>query len=146
MDYVTIVSSLIPLLIDILESALRLDNCDGLYSLISRTIDTALSGGIPRTPQIPALLLSLSDKKGGYSVDTAYMEAMQRVEAVGVNTGTINGEANKLHDVVKGMLDAQWFTQKTKGYSEGTNKEIIIPMVPPLIIPPGLIRVVSQQR
>jgi hypothetical protein len=146
MDYVTIVSSLIPLLIDILEMALTLDNCEGLYGVISRTIDIALSGGSPKTPQIPALLLSLGDKKGGYSVDTAYMEAMQRIESQGINTGAIHGESNKLHDVVKGVLDGQWFTQKTKGYSEGTNKEIILPMVPPLVIPPGLIRVVSQQR
>ena len=141
-----IISILISLLSDLLENSI--DNCDGLYTIISNTIDAALSakGG---TPGIPGLLLSFADLKGGYSTDTAYMDAMQRMEGIGVNTGTINGESNKLHDIVKGVLDGQWFTQKKSGYSEGSNQYVILPPpIPnvPMIIPPGMLRIVSQQR
>ena len=145
-DYTMIISILISLLSDLLENSI--DNCDGLYTIISNTIDAALSakGG---TPGIPGLLLSFADLKGGYSTDTAYMDAMQRMEGIGVNTGTINGESNKLHDIVKGVLDGQWFTQKKSGYSEGSNQYVILPPpIPnvPMIIPPGMLRIVSQQR
>ena len=142
-DYTLIITSLIPLLRELLDGSL--DNCDGLYNTISKTIDLALSG-FGGSPKIPLLLLSLSDLKGGYSSDLAYMDTMQRLETSGINTGTINGEANKMHDVVKSVLDGQWFTKKTKGYSEGTNKEITLPTLPPIILPPGLIRIVSQER
>jgi hypothetical protein len=142
-DYTLIISTLIPLLTELLDSAL--DNCNGLYGVISRTIDLALSG-VGGSPDIPLLLLSLSNLKGGYSADLAYMDVMQRMDGAGINTSTINGESNKMHDVVKSVLDGQWFTKKTKGYSEGTNKEITLPTVPPIIIPPGIIRIVSQER
>jgi hypothetical protein len=145
-DYIMIITTLISLLTDLLNDVI--DNCDGLYGIISRTIDVALSG-IGNTPSIPGLLLSFGDLKGGYSTDSAYMDAMQRMEGIGVNTGTINGESNKLHDVVKGVLDGQWFTQKKSGYSEGSNQYVILPPpIPnvPMIIPPGMLRIVSQQR
>ena len=145
-DYTMIITILISLLTDLLESTI--DNCDGLYTVISKTIDAALSG-IGKTPSIPGLLLSFADLKGGYSTDAAYMDAMQRIEGIGVNTGTINGETNKLHDVVKGILDGQWFTQKKSGYSEGSNQFVILPPpIPnvPMVLPPGSIRIVSQQR
>jgi hypothetical protein len=145
-DYTMIISILISLLTDLLNGVI--DNCDGLYSIISNTIDTALSAR-SGTPGIPGLLLSFADLKGGYSTDLAYMNAMQRIEAIGINTSTINGESNKLHDVVKGILDGQWFTQKKSGYSEGSNQYVILPPpIPnvPMIIPPGMLRIISQQR
>jgi hypothetical protein len=145
-DYTMIISILISLLTDLLNGVI--DNCDGLYSVISNTIDAALSAR-SGTPGIPGLLLSFADLKGGYSTDLAYMNAMQRIEAIGINTSTINGESNKLHDVVKGILDGQWFTQKKSGYSEGSNQYVILPPpIPnvPMIIPPGMLRIISQQR
>jgi hypothetical protein len=145
-DYTLIITTLISLLTDLLDGAL--DNCDGLYGVISRTIDTALSG-IGGTPSIPGLLLSLADLKGGYSTDLAHMDIMQRLEGSGVNTLPINGETNKLQDLVKGVLDGQWFTQKRGGYTEASNQLVILPPpVPgiPMILPPGLIRSVGIQR
>ena len=145
-DYTLIISTLIALLTELLDGAL--DNCDGLYSVISKTIDTALSG-VGGTPAIPGLLLSLSDKKGGYSTDLAHMDIMQRLEGSGVNTTTINGESNKLHDLVKGVLDGQWFTQKKHSYTEASNQFVILPPpVPgvPMVLPPGLIRSVGIHR
>lgn len=145
-DYAMIISILIELLTDILNNTL--DNCDGLYSIISRTIDTALSG-IGGTPAIPGLLLSISDLKGGYSTDLAHIDIMQRLQGTGVNTSTINGETNKLHDVVKSVLDGQWFTQKKHSYTESSNQLVILPPpIPgvPMVLPPGLIRTVGIQR
>lgn len=145
-DYTMIISRLISLLTELLDGAL--DNCDGLYSVISKTIDVALSG-ISGTPSIPGLLLSISDLKGGYSTDLAHMDIMQRLEGSGINTSLINGEANKLQDMVKNVLDGQWFTQKKYGYTEASNQLIILPPpVPgvPMVVPPGLIRSVGIQR
>jgi hypothetical protein len=145
-DYAMIIGILISLLTDILNETL--DNCEGLYSIISKTIDIALSG-INGTPQIPGLLLSISDLKGGYSTDLALINIIQRLEGIGVNTSTINGEPNKLQDVVKGILDGQWFTQKKHSYTESSNQLVILPPpVPgvPMILPPGLIRTVGIQR
>jgi len=145
-DYTLIITTLISLLTDLLDSTL--DNCDGLYGVISRTIDTALSG-IGGTPSIPGLLLSLADLKGGYSTDLAHMNIMQRLEGSGVNTLPINGETNKLQDLVKGVLDGQWFTQKKHGYTETSNQLVILPPpVPgiPMVLPPGFIRSVGIQR
>jgi diacylglycerol kinase len=145
-DYTMIITILISLLTEILNGAI--DNCDGLYSVISNTIDKALSIG-SGTPAIPGLLLSIADLKGGYSTDLAHMDAMQRMEAIGINTGLINGESNKLHDIVKGVLDGQWFTQKKSGYNEASNQLVILPPpVPgiPMVLPPGLIRSVGIQR
>jgi hypothetical protein len=145
-DYTMIISILISLLTDLLNGVI--DNCDGLYGVISNTIDAALSVR-SGTPGIPGLLLSFADLKGGYSTDMAYMDAMQRMEGIGVNTSTINGESNKLHDIVKGVLDGHWFTQKKSGYSEGSNQFVILPPpIPnvPMILPPGSIRIISQQR
>jgi hypothetical protein len=145
-DYTLIVTTLISLLTDILNDTL--DNCNGLYSVISKTIDIALSG-LRGTPGIPGLLLSIADLKGGYSTDLAQIDIMQRVEGLGVNTSTINGETNKLHDIVKGILDGQWSTQKKHGYTEASNQFVILPPpVPgvPMILPPGLIKTVGIQR
>jgi hypothetical protein len=145
-DYIMIIGILISLLTDILNDTL--DNCDGLYSIISKTIDVALSG-IGGTPAIPGLLLSIADLKGGYSTDLAHIDVMQRVDGLGVNTSTINGETNKLHDLVKGILDGQWFTQKKHGYTEASNQFVILPPpIPgvPMILPPGLIKTVGIQR
>lgn len=145
-DYTMIISRLISLLTELLDGVL--DNCDGLYSVISKTIDVALSG-ISGTPSIPGLLLSISDLKGGYSTDLAHMDIMQRLEGSGINTSLINGEANKLQDMVKNVLDGQWFTQKKYGYTEASNQLIILPPpVPgvPMVVPPGLIRSVGIQR
>lgn len=145
-DYTMIITILIELLTDVLNNAL--DNCDSLYSIISKTIDLALSG-VGGTPAIPGLLLSISDLKGGYSSDLAHIDIMQRLDGLGVNTTTINGETNKLQDVVKGILDGQWFTQKKHGYTEASNQLVILPPpVPgvPMVLPPGLIRSVGIQR
>jgi hypothetical protein len=145
-DYTLIISTLIALLTEVLDGAL--DNCDGLYGVISKTIEVALSG-IGGTPAIPGLLLSLSDLKGGYSTDLAHMNIMQRLESSGVNTSVINGESNKLQDLVKGVLDGHWFTQKKHGYTEASNQLVILPppvLGVPMILPPGLIRSVGLQR
>lgn len=145
-DYTLIVTTLISLLTDILDNTL--DNCDGLYNVISKTIDIALSGK-GGTPAIPGLLLSIADLKGGYSTDLAQIDIMQRVEGLGINTSTINGETNKLHDLVKGILDGQWSTQKKHGYTEASNQFVILPPpVPgvPMVLPPGLIKTVGIQR
>ena len=145
-DYTLIITTLISLLTDLLDGSL--DNCDGLYGVISRTIDVALSG-IRGTPSIPGLLLSISDLKGGYSTDLAHMDIMQRLDGSGVNTSTINGESNKLQDLVKSVLDGQWFTQKKHSYTETSNQLVILPPpVPgiPMVLPPGFIRSVGIQR
>jgi hypothetical protein len=99
--YVFIVTTLISLLTRIIESGV--DNCEDLFSAISKAIDAALNADTPIT--IPNLLLGISDALPGYSQDRAYINVIERMEAAGIDTGPIFGEENKLPSIIKSMID-----------------------------------------
>jgi hypothetical protein len=99
--YTLIVTSLIALLTKIIESGI--DNCEDLFAAISKAIEAALNADSPIT--IPNLLLAFSDSLPGYSQDRAFINAIERMEAAGIDTGPIFGEQNSLPSLVKSIID-----------------------------------------
>lgn len=102
--YSLIVTTLISLLTKLLDE--DIDNCEDLFSSISRLIDQALNAD--NSIVIPNVLLSLSDFLPGYSQDRAYMNIIERLESNGIETGPIFGEENKLPLLVKSIIDGNF--------------------------------------
>jgi hypothetical protein len=90
--YYIVVAALIALLKKIIESGI--DNCDGLFGAINAAIEAALSatGNI----KMPNVLLLLADKLPGFSAVKTNMEAAEKMSALGIPTGDVNGEPNYL--------------------------------------------------
>jgi len=90
--YYIVVAALIALLKKIIESGI--DNCDGLFGAINAAIEAALSatGNI----KMPNVLLLLADKLPGFSAVKTNMEAGEKMSALGIPTGDVNGEPNYL--------------------------------------------------
>lgn len=88
--YYIVVMALIALLKKIIEDGL--DNCADLFAAIGAAIDGALnaSGG----PGIPNVLLLLADRLPGFSAIKTHMDAVEKMESMGIPTGDINGEPN----------------------------------------------------
>lgn len=97
-----IVSSLIALLTKLLDK--NLGDCNSLFSLIGKTIDTALSGGGFNLPIPPPLLLA-AKLRGGYSTDRAQINVLENLQAAGFNINPVFGERNMMGDFVKAMID-----------------------------------------
>jgi hypothetical protein len=120
-----IILALITLLLAVLASGL--DNCEAIFNIILTTITTALNAPI-RLP-IPGLLLVFADMLPGFSTDRAFMNVQERLTAMGVNTGPIFGEENKLNAILKGMID---------GHSEEMDQNSFVKIaLKPSIIPAG---------
>ena len=134
----TILSSLIALLTKLLS--LNLDSCEAIYSTIMATINAALNTKIKLL--IPNLLLGMSDKLPGYSDDKAFMNIIQKLDAVGIQTGPLYGRENKLPSLLKSNLTGYTEIIDRDSYLQGTNKEINIPGV--IYIPPGLIGITGK--
>ena len=136
--YYALISSLISLLTKLLE--LNLDNCQDLYKTISTTIDLALSGG-RNNLTMPGFLLSIADKKPGYSPDRAFMAIVEKLQKLGVETGLIYGESNKLIDLIKSIVDGEDDERTRNGYTKSSNKLFTIVAADgiPIIFPPGII-------
>jgi len=90
--YYIVVAALIALLKKIIESGI--DNCNGLFGAISAAIDAALSatGNI----RMPNVLLLLADRLPGFSAVKTNMEAVEKMNSLGIPTGDVNGEPNYL--------------------------------------------------
>lgn len=97
-----IVASLIALLTKLLEKGLP--DCNSLFSIISKTIDTALSGGGFNLPIPPPLLLA-AKLRSGYSTDRAQLNVLENLQAAGFNIGPVFGQRNMMGDFVKSMID-----------------------------------------
>ena len=100
-----IVASLIALLTKLLEK--NLPDCNSLYSLINKTIDTALAGGGFSLPIPPPLLLA-AKLRSGYSPDRATINIMEKIQNSGnpyININPINGTPNPLLDLVKSVVN-----------------------------------------
>lgn len=140
--YYVMVSSLIALLTKMIN--LNIDNCNDLYSTISKTIDISLNGNT-NLVGIPPLLLSLSDNKAGYSADRAFIDIIQRIQSTGTETGLLYGETNKLIDIVKSLVDGIDYEQTKNGKTVSTNKYFVTTTTTghPIIIPPGAIKIVG---
>lgn len=132
--YKTIVLSLITLLTKLLE--VDINSCADLYGLISSTINGALN--LPGKIPLPGVLLSISDLLPGTSADKAYMNVVEQMTRMGVETGTLYGESNDLLSVVKSSIDGLVKELDENSYIKGSNKEIILPFG---VIPPGILQI-----
>ena len=99
---IAIVGSLIALLTKLLQQ--NLPDCNSLYSIIGKTIDTALSGGGSNLPIPPPLLLA-AKLRSGYSTDRAQLNVLENLQAAGFNIGPVFGQRNMMADFVKSMID-----------------------------------------
>ena len=88
--YYLVIQALIKLLKRVIEEGIN--NCADLIQLIGDAISVALtaSGNLP----IPNVLLLLAHQLPGFSAVKATMDITKKMEAMGIPTGDINGEAN----------------------------------------------------
>jgi uncharacterized membrane protein YvlD (DUF360 family) len=140
--YLTIITALIALLRKILEEGI--DNCYELFQTILGTLNSALSMKVPMS--VPSVLLLLSEGLPGFSQDRAYMNAMERLEASGVPTGPLYGEANDIGNLVKSIIDGHTEEHDTNSFIKTTNS---LPIISgnaggPIIIPPGILNIVGK--
>jgi len=120
-----IILALIALLVKILTE--QLESCEAIFNLILQTIQGALN--VPIKLPIPGLLLVFSDLLPGYSSDRAFMNANERLTAMGVNMGPLYGSENKLNSIIKGIID---------GHSEEMDANSFIKIaLKPAVIPAG---------
>ena len=141
--YKIIVLALIKLLTRLLE--IDVNNCGDIYKLINMTIDGALN--LPGKINIPNVILGLSDKLPGFSTDRAYMNVVDQMTRMGVETGTLYGESNDLLSIIKSQIDGVTKETDTNSFIKGSNPEIKIPTPfgVPIIIPPGIIPIAGKQ-
>ena len=103
--YYIVIMALVSLLKKIIENGI--ENCADLIAAIGAAIDGALSasGGL----QIPNVLLLMADKLPGFSAVKTTMDITQKMEAMGIPTGDVNGEPNfhvlSHSAAVEGMAD-----------------------------------------
>jgi hypothetical protein len=88
--YYIVIAALIALLKRIIETGIN--NCADLIGAIGAAIDGALSasGGL----NIPNVLLLIADKLPGFSAVKTSMDVNEKMEAMGIPTGDVNGEPN----------------------------------------------------
>jgi hypothetical protein len=122
----SIILSLISLLTKILST--NIGSCEEIFNLILSTINSAINAPI-KIP-VPGLLLSLSDGLPGYSTDRAYMNVVERLDSMGINTGPIYGSPNKFVQSIKGMIDGNSEEIDTNSFIKIALKPSIIPAGP----------------
>ena len=113
--YVAIVSSLIAILNKVLQNLGDVDNCNTLFSSISKAIQLALLGGA--SLPIPAPLLLAAASRDGYSTDRAFMNAMEGLKGRGIDTGDKFGEPSKIGPLVQEILKGHAKEHDTNAYT-----------------------------
>jgi len=135
----SIILALIALLLKILQTGIG--SCEEIFNVILSTINGALNA--PMKIPIPGLLLSLSDGLPGYSTDRAFMNATERMQSMGINTGTLYGSPNKALSFAKAMIDGVSEEEDSNSFIKIALKPTIIPAGPggavisPLIVGVG---------
>lgn len=139
---IAILLSIISILRKILSK--NLDNCLELFTTIIQTILGALNVNGPGV-NIPGILLSFSDILPGYSTDRAYMNASERMAALGLNTGPIYGEANEMMSFAKSLIEGNSEEIDNNSYIKAASKFVIIPTgMGPVPLPPGYINIAGK--
>ena len=110
--YVTIVTSLISLLKQILET--DMNNCYSLFQTILNTITNALS--TDTSIKVPSVLLMLAGSLPGYSQERAHMNIMERIDSAGTPTSDLYGDSNDLNNIVKSIVDGHTEEEDTNSY------------------------------
>jgi hypothetical protein len=122
----TIIQVLINFLTKLLET--NIGSCTDIFNAVLNTLTASINKKI--NIPIPGLLLLLAEELPGFSTDRAYMGAIERLEAAGINTGPIYGTENKLPSLVKGIIDAYSSEEDDNSYIMGAIKPSIIPSGP----------------
>lgn len=136
-----ILLALITLLLKVLST--KLDSCEAIFSTILSTINGALSKSI-KIP-IPGILLMLADKLPGFSVDEAYMLAIEKMTRSGLQTGPLYDRENKWNTAIKSTMEAYSQTMDEKSFVKIGLKPAVIPAGPggaiisPMIVGAGKI-------
>ena len=140
--YLLILSSLIAFLTTLLDT--DFGDCDSLVKLINGAIDSALSGGNINIP-VPAFLLTFASSGGGMSSDRAILNIAQRLEASGISTQPIFGEANNLLGLVKSTINGYTEEMDSHSYVQTGNLETVLPgPTGPVVVPRGLIKMTGK--
>ena len=113
--YVLIIGSLIAILNKVLQNLGDVDNCNTLFSSISKAIQLALLGGA--SMPIPSPLLLAAASRDGYSADRAYMNAMEGIKSAGIDTGPKFGVSSQIGVMVKGIIDGHTKEHDTNAYT-----------------------------
>ena len=90
--YYLVISALMALLKKILEDGI--ETCDDLFEAIGYAIEIALDLAGAKNFSIPLPLLLIADKLPGFSTVKTTMEAHEKMRAMGIPTGPVNGEPN----------------------------------------------------
>jgi len=140
--YVLIVTSLISLLKNVQQS--NVDNCFSIFEIILKTINGAINMKGPIS--IPSVLLFSADLSPGYSKERAFLNIVEKMTSLGVNTGPIYGEDNKLLTTIKSIIDGHIEEEDTNSFVKIVLKGGYLPG--PLggsVIPPGVITGVGKK-
>jgi hypothetical protein len=113
--YVLIIGSLISILNKLLQSLGDIDNCNVLFSSIDKAIQLALLGGV--SLPIPSPLLLAAASRDGYSVDRAYMNAMEGIKSKGIDIGPKFGIPSKIGPMIQETLKGHAKEHDTNAYT-----------------------------
>jgi hypothetical protein len=131
---------IIQILIGIIRKVLstNIGSCTEIFGMLLQTITSALNKSV-KIP-IPGMLIMLSQFLPGFSADRAYMSAVEKIQASGINMGPIYGSENKLPALVKGIIDGYSEEIDTNSFVQISLNPAIIPAgIGEAIIPPGIV-------
>jgi len=138
---------LITSLLNFLKSLLnkKIKTCDDLYDFINESVNLALNQRTSNI-KIPNFLLTLSDKKGGFSTNRAFINIIDLLKKNGVNVDPLYGEENKLVSTIHSILKGHDEEIIKNSYVTSSNKSFIIqpPDGAPIFVPPGIMSVVGN--
>jgi hypothetical protein len=100
--------------------------------------------------KIPNPLLMFAGLRQGFSEDRAYVSAIEKMDAAGINTNSIYGESNDFVQAIYATITAHTEEHDLNGVMEATNAfpiPIIAPAGPTVaVIPPGMLNLVGINR
>jgi len=142
--YRNIILAIINLIRKILSYGI--DSCFALFQAIIQSINGALNAGGP-VINIPGAILSFANLLPGYSTDRAFMNASERMAALGMNTGPIYGEVNELMTFGKSIIEGMSEEEDNNSFIDVVLKPGVLPgPTGGAVIPPFLLRAVGKKR
>lgn len=120
-----------------------LDNCNSIYDVILKTIDTVVN--TRNDIQVPNTMLLLSDQLKGYSQDRAVLNIIETLNNMGISTSPIYGEENNLLKIVDSVVGGNMKELDENGFIKIVLKQAILPSGPGgTIVPPGVVSGVGK--
>ena len=120
-----------------------LDNCNSIYEVILKTIDSVVN--TRNNIVIPNPMLLMSDQLNGYSQDRAVLNIVEMLNKQGISTSPIYGEENNLLKIIDSVVGGNMTELDENGYVKIVLKSGVIPSGPGgAVIPPGIISGVGK--